>query len=193
MTRNLVLLACCIAAFGCADMRSQPEQKATLSKAANPDVPQGTPIWKQGMQDNQTASTLAPHPAKLTVTPEGDIPVANIKLPPGFKAEVWASGMPGARMMARGSQGTLWIGTRGIGRVYEVKDSGGKRTSRILIDKLTQPNGVAFKDGTLYVMAIDKFLRYDGIEKNPNVTSTSWITATTAPIPKPHDLNRNVM
>ena len=37
-----------------------------------------------------------------------------------------------------------------------MKDSGGKRTSRVLVDKLTQPNGVAFKDGSLYVMAIDK-------------------------------------
>jgi glucose/arabinose dehydrogenase len=185
MKRNLALLACCLAAFGCADMGSQPEQKPTISKAANPDVPQGTPIWKQGMSDSHTTSTLAPHPARLTVTPDADIPVASIKLPPGFKAEVWASGMPGARMMARGTQGTLWVGTRAIGRVYEVKDSGGKRTSRVLVDKLTQPNGVAFKDGTLYVMAIDKFLRYDGIEANPAVQPVDITAAFNLP-PKQH-------
>jgi glucose/arabinose dehydrogenase len=106
-------------------------------------------------------------------------------VPRGFKVEIWASGMPGARMMARGTQGTVWAGSRGIGRVYEIKDVGGRRTSRILVDKLTQPNGIAFKDGSLYVMAIDKLLRFDGIESNPDVEPKDITAAFNLP-PKQH-------
>ncbi len=179
-------ISLCLAAAGCAQM-SQPEApaKVEVSKAANPNVPAGAPIWKQGLDDPTQQTALAPHAPKLTVTPAGEIPVAKIKAPPGFKVEVWASGIPGARMMARGAQGTVWVGTRALGRVYEVKDSGGQRTSRVLVDKLTQPNGLAFRDGALYVMAIDKFLRYDGIEGNANAQPTDITAAFKLP-PKQH-------
>jgi glucose/arabinose dehydrogenase len=105
----------------------------------------------------------------MTTTAAGEIPIDKLKLPPGFKIEVWATGMPGARAMARGDDGKIYIGTRAIGRVYELTDNGKERTSRVLVDKLVQPAGVAFNNGSLYVMAINKVLRYDGIEKNPSV------------------------
>jgi glucose/arabinose dehydrogenase len=72
-------------------------------------------------------------------------------------------------MMTRGDKGTIYAGTRVIGRVYEIKDTGKERTSRVLAEGLTQPNGVAFRNGALYVGVIDKMYRYDGIEDNPNV------------------------
>jgi glucose/arabinose dehydrogenase len=109
---------------------------------------------------------LAPNPPKLTVTPMEEIPVKDIKLPPGFAAEVWAHGMPGARMMTRCEKGTVFAGTRAIGRVYAVMDKDGKRTSKILAEKLTQPNGLLCHNGSLYVVAINKVLRYDNIEAN---------------------------
>jgi glucose/arabinose dehydrogenase len=115
-------------------------------------------------------STLAPLAGKMTVTPASDIPINKLKLPPGFKIEVWATGMPGARAMALGDNGKVYIGTRAIGRVYEVTDNGKERTSRVVVDKLVQPAGVAFNNGSLYVMAIDKVLRFDGIDKNASVT-----------------------
>jgi glucose/arabinose dehydrogenase len=112
---------------------------------------------------------LSPHAARMTITSPSDIPLDKIRVPKGFQVELWAHGMPGVRMMTRGSKGTIWAGTRIIGRVYEIKDQGGQRTHRILAEKLTQPNGVAFQGGNLYVMAINRVFRYDGIEDNPNV------------------------
>jgi glucose/arabinose dehydrogenase len=112
---------------------------------------------------------LSGHAYRMTVTPPSEIPLDKIKVPAGFKVELWAHGMPGVRMMARGSQGTIWAGTRAIGRVYEIKDKGGVREHRILAQKLTQPNGIAFSGGSLYVMAINRVFRYDGIESNPDV------------------------
>jgi glucose/arabinose dehydrogenase len=184
--RTAYAIVLCMAAAGCAQM-SQPEapSKVEVSSAATTDLPPDTPIWKQGMQNLAEKVALAPHAPKLTSTAEAEIAVGKIKAPPGFKVEVYASGIPGARMMARGAQGTLWVGTRALGRVYEVKDSGGKRASRVLIDKLTQPNGLAFKDGALYVMAIDKFLRFDGIEGNPDAKPTDITAAFNLP-PKQH-------
>jgi glucose/arabinose dehydrogenase len=141
---------------------------SSVSLALAQDKPAPPPAWKQGQPESMKDSKLAPHPGKNTETPASEIPVSKLKVPKGFKVEIWATGTPGGRAMARGDKGKIYLGTRGIGRVYEVTDQGGQRTSRVVVDKLTQPAGVAFQDGSLYVMAIDKVLRFDGIEDNPN-------------------------
>ncbi len=143
------------------------------------------PAWKQGMPANMANSTLAPLAGKLTVTPASEIPIDRIKLPPGFKVEVWATGLPGGRAMVRGDDGKIYVGTRGIGRVYEVTDNAGQRSVRTVVDKLNQPAGVAFRNGSLYVMAIDKVLRYDGIEKNPAAAPVDMTQAFKLP-KEPH-------
>ncbi|MDH3413415.1 MAG: PQQ-dependent sugar dehydrogenase [Gammaproteobacteria bacterium] len=120
--------------------------------------------WAQGRPPELENSPLAPHAGRLTVTPPDQIPVDRIQLPPGFKVEIWAHGMPGARMMTRGDKGTIFVGTRQIGRVYAVSDNGNTRTHRIITEGHTQPNGVAFRNGSLYVAAINKVMRFDGVE-----------------------------
>src|SRR3954468_16960385 len=159
--KHALALAVIAAVAGCAQM-SQPEApaKVEVSAAANPNVPEGTPIWKQGMQNLGEKSALAPHAPKLVATAEAEIDVKKLKAPPGFKVDLFASQMPGARMMARAPNGNLYVGTRAIGRVYEINAQ--TRQVRIVVDKLTQPNGLAFHNGALYVMAIDKLLRFDG-------------------------------
>ena len=139
--------------------KSAPDDKAVAGQKAKGGY----------FPDRMKNPNLNPHPGKLTVTPLSEIPVDKLKVPKGFQVEVWAHGMPGVRMMTRGSKGTIWAGTRVIGRVYEIKDKGGERTHRVLAEKLTQPNGVAFQGGNLYVMAINRVFRYDGIEDNPSV------------------------
>jgi glucose/arabinose dehydrogenase len=149
---------------GCA----QPPQQPTVAAAAAP-LPANVPAWQQGRAADMAASPLAPHAGRNIAVPAGEIPVRNLRVPPGFKVELWASGMPGVRAMTRSASGRIYAGTRGLGRVYEVTDSGGTRSSRVLVDRLNQPAGVAYGNGSLYVMAIDKVLRYDGIDGNPNV------------------------
>ena len=151
---------------GCA---TAPPPKAAATSAPVAAAPAPAPAWKQGMGPDMASSKLAPMPGKMTVTAASEIPIDKLKLPPGFKIEVWATGMPGARAMARGDDGRIYIGTRAIGRVYEITDNGKERTSRVVVDKLVQPAGVAFNNGSLYVLAINKVQRYDGIEKNPSV------------------------
>ncbi len=139
-----------------------------IAHAQQPAAPAAPPAWKQGQPDSMKASPLAPHAGKMTETPVSEIPLDKLKVPAGFKVEIWASGMPGVRHMVRGDKGKIYAGTRTIGRVYEITDDGSARKSRIVVDKLTQPNGVAFRNGSLYVVAIGKAMRFDGIEDKPD-------------------------
>jgi glucose/arabinose dehydrogenase len=103
----------------------------------------------------------------VSASPATDKVIANVRLPPGFKLEVYADNVPGARSMALGAKGTLFVGTRRGGRVYAVSPpaaSGAKPEVRTIAQKLNVPNGVAFKDGALYVAEVSRVLRYDGIE-----------------------------
>lgn len=165
MTRNRAFLGSLVVIgvlSGCAQTPPPPASTPAAPPAA------AAPAWQQGRTADMASSRLAPHAGKLTATPPADIPLQNLKLPAGFKAEIWSHGTPGGRAMARGDSGKIYVGTRGLGRVYEISDNGRERTSRVLVDKLNQP-AVAMHNGSLYVMAIDKVLRYDGIESNPNV------------------------
>ena len=85
------------------------------------------PAWHQGKPPALADSKLAPVAGKMTETPASEIPLDKLKLPKGFKAEIWASGLVGARAMTfNDDQTKMWVGTRGIGRVYEVSVDGGK-------------------------------------------------------------------
>jgi glucose/arabinose dehydrogenase len=95
------------------------------------------------------------------------IELERIKLPAGFQIEVFAEGVNDARSMALGDQGTLFVSTRRAGNVYAIKHDGRKAVQVITIARgLNMPNGVAVKDGALYVAEVDKVWRYDGIESN---------------------------
>lgn len=101
-------------------------------------------------------------------SPATDKVVENVRLPPGFQLQVFADNVPAARSMALGTQGTLFVGTRGT-TVYSISGSpstGLKPTVRVLADKLNMPNGVAFRDGSLYVAEVNRILRYDGVESS---------------------------
>lgn len=91
----------------------------------------------------------------------------DIRVPDGFRLEVWAEGVTDARQMALGDHGTVFVGTRELGRVYAVSDEDGDgRADRVrtLAEGLDRPNGVAFRGGSLYVAEVSRILRYDGIE-----------------------------
>ena len=88
----------------------------------------------------------------------------NIKLPSGFKIELWASGLPQARQMAWGKDGTLYVGSFLATNVYAVTDDGGKRTVKTVLKGLKMPTGIAYRDGALYVADIDKIYKYDSPE-----------------------------
>jgi glucose/arabinose dehydrogenase len=91
------------------------------------------------------------------------LPLDTVKLPPGFEIRVFADKLPSARSMALGPDGVLFVGTRGD-RVYAVRYHGDKATQVITVASgLNMPNGVAFRDGALFVAEISRILRFDDI------------------------------
>jgi glucose/arabinose dehydrogenase len=134
--------------------------------AAAQQQPAPPPAWQQGRPAEMANSRLAPHPPRLTVTPPDRVPVSSLRVPEGFQIELWAHGLPGARVMVRGPNGTIFVGTRVIGRVYAVRDTGSAREVSTLLQGLTQPSGLAVHNGALYVSAINRMLRIDNVEQN---------------------------
>jgi glucose/arabinose dehydrogenase len=110
-------------------------------------------------------SGIAAFAARAADTP---LPVESIRLPPGFTIEV-AARVPDARAMAWGAEGTLFVGSTGAGKVYAVTlPASGKAKDadiHVVALGLAEPAGIAFRDGALYVAAIDRIVRFDGIEK----------------------------
>ena len=103
----------------------------------------------------------------LTTTVDA-INLDQIKLPEGFRIRLYAGNLPNARSMVLGPGGVLFVGTRKAGRVYAVLDQnrdGIADKSYTIAEGLNMPNGVAFKDGSLYVAEVNRILRYDKIEQ----------------------------
>lgn len=89
-----------------------------------------------------------------------------IKLPPGFKISVFAE-VPNARSMTWGSNGTLFVGNRSGDKVFAVVDrdkNGVADEVHTIASGLNSPNGVAFRNGSLYVAEISRIIRFDDIE-----------------------------
>src|SRR5438094_1442797 len=97
------------------------------------------------------------------------LPLDKIKLPPGFTITVYTDNVPNARGMALGKNGTLFVGSRSKGDVYAVVDTDGdQRADKVytIASRLQQPVGVAYRNGSLYVSAMDRILRFDDIEQH---------------------------
>ncbi|MEE9911764.1 MAG: sorbosone dehydrogenase family protein [Deltaproteobacteria bacterium] len=94
-----------------------------------------------------------------------------IKLPPGFSISLYASPVPGARSMTVSPGGVLFVGSRSEGKVYAIVDRNADHRAdevKVIISGLNSPNGVAFRDGSLYVAEISRILRFDRIESRLN-------------------------
>jgi len=105
------------------------------------------------------------------LTPEQVI--AGLHVPPGFTVTLYARDLPNVRSLALGDDGVVYAGSGASGKVYALqdKDNDGRADVRAVIaEGLTMPNGVAYKDGALYVAEISRIIRYDHIQqhlKNP--------------------------
>lgn len=94
------------------------------------------------------------------------LPLDAISLPPGFRIELFAR-VPNARAMALGADNTVYVGSRGAGKVHAVRFDAGYRAIQPLLvaEGLPMPAGVAYRNGALYVSAVDRVLRFDDIEQ----------------------------
>ncbi|TAD97033.1 MAG: sorbosone dehydrogenase family protein [Bacteroidetes bacterium] len=127
-----------------------------LFAACNPNKP----------SENQTeeASKTVSLPTEIL---NKKYPLEKIKLPKGFKIDVYAE-VDNARSMCLSPNGTLFVGNRKGDKVYAVQDIDKNNVAEkvtVIASGLNMPCGVAFKDGSLYVAEISRILRFDDIEK----------------------------
>jgi len=90
-----------------------------------------------------------------------------VNLPPGFKIDYFATGISGARSLALGDSGTVFVGTRTGSTVRALVDvDGDHRVDSVYVvaSGYSGPNGVAFRDGALYFAQVSKVWRIDSIE-----------------------------
>ena len=100
---------------------------------------------------------------------DDSLPLDRITLPEGFQISLFAGNIVGARSMTLSEEGTLFVGTREAGKVYAIKDRDGNgKADRLwtIASRLNSPNGVAIKDGDLYVAEINRILKFPKIESS---------------------------
>ncbi|MCS5489106.1 PQQ-dependent sugar dehydrogenase [Algoriphagus limi] len=100
---------------------------------------------------------------------QADVKLDRIQLPEGFEISVWAADIPNARSMALAENGVVFVGNRQEKNVYAVidEDADGKADTKfILAEGLRMPNGVAYKDGDLYVAEVSRILKFPDILNN---------------------------
>src|SRR5258707_6274244 len=90
--------------------------------------------WFLG-DETEAQKGLAPPSGPPTGASDAELAalIKKIKLPAGFKIEVYASGVLAARQMAWGDKGTLFVGSFGLGNVYAITDKDGTKEVRTIL------------------------------------------------------------
>jgi glucose/arabinose dehydrogenase len=112
------------------------------------------------------ADTLPQQVMQLTANASLPEPLNAIRLPEGFHIDTYAK-VDGARSMALSDNGILYVGTMGK-KVYAVVDENkdGKADQVYTVAKnLNTPNGVAWKNGDLYIATISSILKLENIDE----------------------------
>jgi glucose/arabinose dehydrogenase len=165
--RSLLLAGAFFGAFTLSAAAQQPAAApaAGAAPATAAPLPPGSPLIGRPA-DSEAAAKLAPvAPPPLAAAPD-KVPVAKLKVPAGFNIEVYAAGIANARSLAEGDKGTVFVGSRLLDKVTAIVNKDGKRSVKVIATGLYRPNGVAFKNGTLYIAELSKVSRIDKIEDN---------------------------
>ena len=143
-----------------------PDTGATSNNGGGADMPPDGDLGGAANKQEQPPPALD---LRLVENPDRPAPLNKIKMPAGFEIEYFAKNIDGARSMVRSESGVLFVGTRRTKKLYAIldEDNDGKSDRTILLsDSLSTPNGVALRDGNLYVAEVGRILRFDDIENN---------------------------
>jgi glucose/arabinose dehydrogenase len=161
--RSLLLAGAIFSAFTLTAAAQQPAAPPAAGAAPAAALPPGSPLIGRPA-GSEAAAKLAPvAPPPIAAAPD-KLPTAKLKVPAGFNIEVYAAGMANARSLAVGDKGTVFVGSRLIDKVYAIVNKDGKREVKVLASGLYRPNGLAFKDGTLYIAELSKISKIEKVE-----------------------------
>lgn len=117
--------------------------------------------------DPDSASTVPPG-AGHEDDQQKDERLKRINLPEGFNITIYAE-VEDARSMTISPAGVVYVGNRSGDKVYAVRDNDGDNIADEkfeIASGLNSPNGVAYKDGNLYVAEISRILRFPNVEND---------------------------
>ena len=97
------------------------------------------------------------------------IAAERLQVPKGFQIELLTDAVPNARGMTLGrfaqGKGVVYVGSMREGAVYAVELEDGRALKvHTVAAGLALPTGVAYRGGQLYVSAVSRILRFDGID-----------------------------
>src|SRR5215470_10623681 len=115
--RTLLLAATLASAFAAFPAAAQQ---------STPTAPPPTP----NQPTSDAATRLKGQPQPPFPMAADKLPIPQLKLPKGFKAEVFVSGLPNARSMRIGDKGTVFVSNRVLDKVYAVVEKDGKREAK---------------------------------------------------------------
>src|SRR6185369_3481706 len=139
---------------------------APAAQAPAQPLPPGSPlIGRPNTEGAMKLAPVAPPPLPATAEKLATVP-GKLKLPKGFNIELYAGGVPNARSLRQGDKGTVFVGSRLQDKVHYITENGGKRDVKVLVSGLYRPNGLAIKDGTLYIGELSKISKIEKVEDN---------------------------
>jgi len=162
-SRRALLLAGALGALVIALPAAAQQAPAPGAAPAAP-LPPGSPLI--GRPDTEAAMKLAPvAPPPIPASAEklAGVP-GQLKLQKGFNIELFAGGVPNARSMRQGDKGTIFVGSRLQDKVHAIVEKNGKREVKVLVSGLYRPNGLAIKDGTLYIAELSQVSKIEKVE-----------------------------
>ena len=165
--RSILALAAILVVAGASQADAQQKALKKYESGTKDFWTNPPPDWFLG-DETEAQKGQAPPSGPPTGASDAELAamMKKIKLPQGFSIEVYASNVLEARQMAWGDKGTLFVGSFSLGNVYAIKDNGGKREVKTVLKGLNMPTGLAFLDGALYVVAINKLIKYENAEAN---------------------------
>jgi glucose/arabinose dehydrogenase len=133
-------------------------------------TPSGSP--GAGATESPDGTIVAPGPSARNgpaAAPKGPLNLADLKLPAGFSIELYSADVPHARSLALGPKGVVFVSNRTEGdKVYALIDTNGDhRVERVQVvaEGLDTPNGIAYRNGSLFIAEVGRLLRLDGIDR----------------------------
>jgi glucose/arabinose dehydrogenase len=161
---------------------------AAIPAAAQQQLPNPLPLGHPllGRPDTEAAKRLAPIPQPPIPTPEDQLPTAKLKAPPGFKIELYASGVDNARTLRQGDKGTVFVSSRVKDKIHAIVEKGGKREVKVIASGLHRPNGIVMHNGTLYIAELSQISKIDKIEDNLDNPPKPTVIFSDLPKDEPH-------
>src|SRR6266852_8878757 len=135
-----------------------------MSDATGQGILSGAAAGGRSQNVTEGMTMLAPVAPPPIPTAADKLPTAKLKLPKGFRIELYANGVDNARTLRLGDKGTVFVSSRLKDKIHAIVDKDGKREVKVIASGLYRPNGIVLRNGTLYIAELYQISKIEKIE-----------------------------